>query len=93
MLHFTLFPVSCLDAFSYQKFEAWTYFGQAGRPPAEIVVDQEEVRQDHYLRVTLRSTKPFKGFLLRAEDMESRKNGEQGGGTHSYGLVIQWDHK
>ena len=27
---------------------------QAGKPPAEIVVDQSEVRQDHYLRVTLR---------------------------------------
>merc|ERR1719209_296028 len=49
---------------------------QAGKPPAEIVVDQSEVRQDHYLRVTLRSTKPFKGFLLRAEDVDAKRNGE-----------------
>ena len=68
---------------------------QGGRPPAEIVVDQSEVRQDHYLRVTLRwiflktfpifqesthshfrSTKPFKGFLLRAEDAQEKRNGE-----------------
>jgi len=47
---------------------------QGGRPPAEIVVDQSEVRQDHYLRVTLRSTKPFKGFLLRAEDAQEKRN-------------------
>jgi len=48
---------------------------QAGKPPAEIVVDQSEVRQDHYLRVTLRSTKPFKGFLLRA-DVDAKRNGD-----------------
>ena len=43
---------------------------QAGPPPVEIFTDVEEMSQDDYLRVTLRSTGPsFRGFLVKAVEV------------------------
>jgi hypothetical protein len=58
-----------------KRSQACSVSPQAGRAPAELVVDQAAVRQDHYLRVTLRSTRTFRGFLLRAEDTQAGPNG------------------
>ena len=40
---------------------------QTGDPPVELVMDQARITPDTYLRVTIRSRRAFKGFLLRAE--------------------------
>ena len=40
---------------------------QTDEPPVEVVMDQYRMSADQYLRVTLRSKRAFKGFLLRAE--------------------------
>jgi len=40
---------------------------QVGDPPVELVMDQYTIISDQYLRVTIRSKRAFKGFLIRAE--------------------------
>ena len=45
---------------------------QTGDPPVEIVTDRHQMRQDSYLRVTIRSRRAFKGFVLRAENETER---------------------
>ena len=45
---------------------------QEGDPPVEIVTDRQQMRGDSYLRVTLRSRRAFKGFVLRAENETER---------------------
>ena len=50
---------------------------QAGPPPAEIIVDEEEIHHLDYLRVTIRSTAgPFKGFLVKAVEVGGGGAGE-----------------
>jgi len=48
---------------------------QPGDPPVELVMDQYQMDADQYLRVTLRSKRAFKGFLLRAESEKSNQTG------------------
>ena len=40
---------------------------QVGDPPVEIVMDEYTIVSDQYLRVTIRSKRSFRGFLIRAE--------------------------
>ena len=54
----------------------FTRYYQAGDPPVELVMDQYTIMSDQYLRVTIRSKRAFKGFLIRAESgEENRKTG------------------
>ena len=41
---------------------------QPGDPPVEIVTDRHQMKADSYLRVTVRSRRAFKGFVLRCEN-------------------------
>ena len=41
---------------------------QSGDPPVEIVTDRHQMTPDTYLRVTVRSRRAFKGFVVRAEN-------------------------
>ena len=45
---------------------------QTGDPPVQIVMDKHVINSDSYLRVTLRSRRTFKGFLLFAESHDTR---------------------
>ncbi|XP_023347428.1 uncharacterized protein LOC111716220 isoform X2 [Eurytemora carolleeae] len=53
---------------------------QSTESPAELVVDRHTLPADQYLRVTLRSTRPIKGFLLKAESVTTadKENTEEG---------------
>ena len=45
------------------------YDPQTGASPVEIVVDQQAISHKEYLRVTIRSSQAFKGFLVKAVDI------------------------
>ena len=45
---------------------------QEGHPPMEIVMDKHTLTSDTYLRITIRSRKAFKGFLIEAENDEAK---------------------
>ena len=51
------------------------YQPQPGPAPMEVVMDQERITPDTYLRVTIRSRNAFKGFLIRAEAGSDRHVG------------------
>ena len=48
---------------------------QVDEAPVELVMDQYRMTSEQYLRVTLRSKRAFKGFLLRAESEGSNHTG------------------
>ena len=41
-------------------------------PPLELVMDRHALQPAHYLRVTLRSRRAFRGFLISAHSGEQR---------------------
>ena len=56
-------PLSSCD----QDIPRHGFSPQAGDPPVELVMDRHVISPDTYLRVTIRSRRAFKGFLLGAE--------------------------
>merc|ERR1719369_2666290 len=54
--------------------------------PAEVVLDQYTVKEREYLRVTLRSEHPFKGFLIKAVDILDSRNKSFG----SFSAIGSW---
>jgi hypothetical protein len=44
------------------------FAAQTGTPPVEIVLDKDTISHMEYLRVTIRSSQAFKGYLVRAVD-------------------------
>ena len=61
-------PLSSCD----QDIPRHGFSPQTGDPPVEIVMDRHVMTRDTYLRVTLRSRRAFKGFLLGAESEAER---------------------
>ena len=45
------------------------YEPQTSTAPVEIVVDQLDISDKEYLRVTIRSSQAFRGFLVKAVDI------------------------
>ena len=44
------------------------FAAQTGTAPVEIVLDKDTISHKEYLRVTIRSSQAFKGYLVRAVD-------------------------
>ena len=50
---------------------------QTSQAPAEIVLDQLAISDKEYLRVTIRSSQAFRGFVVKAVDiLNTDKNGK-----------------
>ena len=47
------------------------FSAQSGLAPAEVVMDRAVITPDTYLRVTIRSRRAFKGFLLSATSVDT----------------------
>jgi len=55
-----------LNACNGQMVPRHGFEGQSGDPPIQLVTDQYSMFSHQYLRVTIRSKRAFKGFLIRA---------------------------
>ena len=44
------------------------FLAQKGDPPVEVVLDQYTSTSAKYIRVTIRSRRSFRGFMIRAEN-------------------------
>jgi hypothetical protein len=51
------------------------FTAQTGKVPVEIVLDQDTISHKEYLRVTIRSSQAYKGYLVRAVDRNASSLG------------------
>ena len=49
------------------------YDPQTGRAPVEIMLDQLAISHKEYLRVTIRSSQAFRGFVVKAVDKSCKE--------------------